>query len=155
MGVAGAGKSTVGRIVADTLECGFLDADDLHSPENVAAMRSARPLTEAERRPWLEALRARVSEIDAAGESIVIACSALTREFRARLATASDRLRYVFLRVEPAVLQARLESRQGHFMGVAMLASQLATLEEPDDAIVIEVLDQSPDELSREIVSAL
>lgn len=156
MGVAGAGKTTVGHLLAHELGWPFYDADDLHSPANIARMSSGDPLTELDREPWLASLEELVRGIDQRGESAVLACSALTESFRRRLAAAARRLTYVYLRVATEHLEIRLEQRKGHYMKREMLESQLRTLEEPsDDALVLDTGADSPQAVVERIQEAL
>jgi len=136
MGVAGAGKTTVGRALAEAMGWPFFDADDFHAPESVARMRSGPPLDDTLRAPWLAELRALIARTLARGESAVLACSALKHAYRDALVPpgAESAVCFVHLRVSPAVLAARLGTRTGHFAPPVFLASQLATLEEPDAA---------------------
>jgi gluconokinase len=140
MGVAGSGKSTVGVALAAALGWRFVDADDHHAPESVAKMARGEPLTDADRWPWLDRLRAMIVAALAADESLVVACSALKAAYRARLVGGdAQRVRFVHLTGTPEVLRARLEGRAGHFMKPGMLASQLAALEPPDDALTLDI----------------
>jgi gluconokinase len=142
MGVAGAGKSTVGRALAERLGWRYLEADDLHSPANVEKMRSGTPLTDADRAPWLAAVAEVIGGWLAQGASGVAACSALKRAYRERLAGGRDEVRFVYLEGSEATLRARLEARRGHYFPPALLASQLADLEPPaaeEGAIVVSV----------------
>src|SRR5689334_8925091 len=135
MGVAGAGKTTVGRALAESLGWPFHDADDFHSEESVARMRLGLPLDDALRAPWLASLRALVTRTLARGGSAVLACSALRHAYREALVPEGaprGAVRFVHLRVHERVLAARLDARVGHFAPTTLLASQLATLEEPD-----------------------
>lgn len=134
MGVAGSGKSTVGRLLAERLGWPFVDGDDLHPAENVEKMRRGIPLTDADRLPWLERLRELVSR----SERAVVACSALKESYRRTLEGGDPRVRFVYLRADPALLASRLEKRTGHFFARTLLDSQLAALEEPEDAIVVD-----------------
>lgn len=134
MGVAGSGKTTVGRLAAKRLGWRFIEGDDLHSPENRAQMREGRPLSDAQRRPWLDRVRRAVEASLARGESVVVACSALRPSHRSRLARGDARVRFLWLDVPPERLRARLEARRGHFAGAALLASQLAVLDIEADA---------------------
>jgi gluconokinase len=136
-GVAGAGKTTVGRALAAALGWRFPDADDVHTPEARARMRRGEALTDALRQPWLERVRAIIADAAQRGESIVVACSALKQRYRDVLARDLP-VRFVFLRADADVLRARLQTRGGHFAGVSLLDSQLATLEEPSDAIALD-----------------
>jgi len=137
MGPAGAGKSTVGRALAAALGCTFLDADDLHSPENIAKIGGGAALTDVERGPWLDRVRSAIADATHAGDDTVVACSALRRSYRDRIARGLSGVRWVYLHASPALLAERLTHRTGHFAGPAILSSQLATLESPDDALVI------------------
>jgi len=134
MGVCGCGKTTVGQALAQQLGWRFIDADDLHPQSNVAKMASGVPLTDADRWPWYERI---VEELRHHGGHAVLACSALKRIYRDRLAQAGD-LRVVFLKGDAAAIAPRVASRRGHFMPASLLESQFATLEEPVDAIVID-----------------
>lgn len=135
MGVAGCGKTTVGTALATSLGVPFVDADDLHPPANIARMRQGRPLDDAARAPWLDAVHAALA---GAGGGLVVACSALKQAYRQRLADGLPGLRFVHLQVERAVLDARLAQRAGHFFPPALLDDQLATLEAPRDAVVVD-----------------
>src|SRR5262245_2218871 len=137
MGVSGSGKTTVGRLLATELEWHFFDADALHSEENIAKMHRGEALTDEERQPWLHRVKKLVDDATESGEPCVIACSSLRESYRSVLREGHDDVRFVYLRVSLEVLRARLASRVGHFAGVTLLESQLATLEEPTDAIVV------------------
>ena len=131
MGASGAGKTTTGEALARALQWRFLDADDLHPPENVAKMRAGVGLTDADRLPWLNAVRLQIDDVVASGESAVVACSALTRVYRDILSEGIPSVRFVFLRADAALLRDRVRARHGHFAGESLLPSQLATLEDP------------------------
>jgi gluconokinase len=147
MGVTGVGKTTVGRLLAQRLEARFVDADDFHPPENVARMRAGIPLTDADRQPWLDALNAHLRAAAAAGESVVLACSALKAAYRQRLREGCPDLRFVHLVGTRELIAERLAARSGHYMNPALLDSQLATLETPDDALRIDI-GAPPEELA-------
>jgi gluconokinase len=149
MGVAGAGKTTVGSLLASQLAWEFADGDDYHPAANVEKMRNGIPLTDADRAPWLEILRSLIANWIASGKSGVLACSALKRAYRERLQVGPE-VRVVYLKGSVALLQRRMRARLGHFMAERMLESQLATLEEPEDAVVVDV-DRSPEEIVAEI----
>ena len=138
MGVSGSGKSTIGALLASRLGCGFSDADDFHPAANVEKMRRGIPLTDDDRWPWLGALRQAIDDWQATGTSHVIACSALRQSYRDVLSSPGDVL-FVYLKGAPETVAARLEARKGHYMNPNLLASQLATLEEPTDAIVVDI----------------
>jgi gluconokinase len=138
MGVAGSGKTLIGRQLAQALDWSFVDADDFHPPENVEKMSSGVPLSDADREPWLEALQRVLSQADASRRNVVLACSALREAFRNRLGAGVTDLRFVYLRGDASLLEERVRARRDHFFSPDLLASQLATLEEPQDAIVID-----------------
>ena len=138
MGVSGSGKSTVGRALADALGDEFLDADVYHSPANVERMREGIPLDDAARQPWLLLVRGAVLDRVRQGRSLVFACSALKAAYRHTLLDGIDDAVVVYLAVNRAVLEERLRTRHGHFMPASLLASQLADLEPPADAIVVD-----------------
>ena len=153
MGVAGAGKTTVGKLLAAQLGWEFADADDYHSAANVEKMRHGIPLTDSDRAPWLEALRALISNWLTAHKNAVLACSALKQSYRDIL-RVSPEVCIVYLRVSAEVLHQRLRERHGHFMTEAMLQSQLADLEEPKDAVIIDA-DVLPAAIVSEIIGRL
>jgi gluconokinase len=155
-GVSGSGKSAVGTILAARLRWPFEDSDALHSPAQVAKMRSGVPLTDADRWPWLEAVAAWMDERIAAGESAVVACSALKRSYRDFLCRGRP-ARIVLLQAGPATLRARLEGRRGHFFPARLLQSQLDDLEPPDPAEHVLVLPETgtPADTAAEIIDRL
>ena len=141
MGVSGVGKTTVGVALAHALGWGFFDADDFHSAANVRKMASGHPLTAADREPWLNALNALITRLLEHGEDAVLACSALTERARQLLVLGTDpaKVRLVHLTGSPELLRERLGRRVGHFMPADLFASQLATLELPQDALRVDV----------------
>lgn len=142
MGVAGAGKSTVGALLAARLAVPFADADAFHPPANIGKMRAGIPLTDADRWPWLEAIGAWLDARRAAGEGGVVTCSALKRAYRARLLAGRPEVRLLYLQGERALIAERMAARTGHFMPPGLLDSQFATLEEPgpeEHAIILSV----------------
>ena len=153
-GVSGAGKTTVGKLLAASLHWPFHDADDLHPASNVDKMRRGESLTDADRMPWLAAVAELIRSTDRAGQNAVIACSALRAVYRATLTAASDNVRLVFLDVPREIVSARIESRSGHFMPVSLVASQFNTLEPPEDALWVDAC-QSPSEIVDRICGAL
>jgi len=138
MGVAGSGKSTVGELLASELHFRFLDGDSLHPPGNIKKMMHGIPLTDADRAPWLAAVHSQIVESFQRGERLVIACSALKQRYRDTL-EGGVTITWVYLKGSYASILDRLQHRQHHFMKPQMLASQFADLEEPANAIVIEV----------------
>lgn len=143
MGVSGAGKTTVGQLLAAELGWPFYDADDFHPPANVQAMRAGHALTDADRAAWLDALHRLLRELVRNGVSAVLACSALKQRYRERLVggdpAIEDAIRVVHLKGAPELIQRRLEARVRHFMPAALLPSQFAILEEPRSAVSIDV----------------
>ena len=155
-GVSGAGKTTLGKLLARELGWVFYEADDFHSPANVEKMHAGIPLTDEDRRPWLESLRDLVKRSLAAGENAILACSVLKKRYRDCLHVGAD-VRFVYLRGGYELIANQQRHRRGHFMNPALLQSQFADLEEPqpaEDAIVIE-LGRSPDKVVEEIKSKL
>lgn len=130
MGVSGAGKSRIGRALADTLRLPFVEGDELHPPRNVALMAAGTPLTDEDRRDWLDAIAARLSAAGAGGGAVV-SCSALKRAYRDRLRAAAPDVRFVHLHGAPELLRSRMQARAGHYMPPSLLQSQLDTLEAP------------------------
>jgi len=139
MGVSGSGKTTIGRQLAARLGCEFLDGDDFHPPENVARMAAGTPLTDDDRWPWLDRLNALLRQRAARGESAVLACSALKESYRTRLTQGLARCEIVHLRGSIDLIRSRLATREHRYMPAALLESQFAALEPPQDAIVIDV----------------
>lgn len=139
MGVSGSGKTTVGRALAARIGAEFHDADEYHPRANVDKMRSGVPLTEADRKPWLERLRREIDAWLAADTAAVLACSALTARSRAILGTRRDGVRLVFLQGPRDLILERMRARE-HFMPPALLDSQFATLEPPtaDEALTLD-----------------
>lgn len=138
-GVAGSGKTTVGRALADRLGWRFHDADDLHSPESIERMRNNQPLDDAQRYPWLLRVRAVIEQAIRDRTGAVIACSALKESYRRTLAGGLPGVRFVFLTGDPELLRQRLELREGHFAGADLLDSQLAALEPPENVLTLDV----------------
>jgi carbohydrate kinase (thermoresistant glucokinase family) len=152
MGVAGSGKTTIGRLVAARLGAPFVDADDLHSRAAIAAMHAGQPLDDADRAPWLERVRAATAAIG--DGSVVLACSALRRSYRDVLRDGVPDLTFVDLDVDPETLAHRLAARTGHFAGADLLPSQLATLELGDDILRVDATG-SPDEVADRVLQAV
>jgi gluconokinase len=149
MGVTGSGKTTVGTLLAAQMGWTFADADSFHPPANVEKMSHAIPLTDADRIPWLEAIHQQIIAWDSSGTSGVITCSALKKSYRQLLLGDLD-VKLIYLHGSEAVIAARVAARVGHFAKADLVASQFADLQEPDDAIEVEV-DHTPEEIVAEI----
>jgi gluconokinase len=149
MGPAGSGKTTVGELLAAQLGWEFVDGDSFHSPANIQKMARGIPLSGADRVPWLNSIRDALLQWIAQRRNVVLACSALKRSYRERLQISSD-VKLVYLQGSYELLRERLHSRKGHYAGEQLLASQFADLEEPTDAITIDVA-RSPAEIVAEI----
>jgi gluconokinase len=131
MGVTGAGKTTVGGLLASQLGWKFADADDFHPAANIEKMRNGIPLNDDDRQPWLKRLREEINGWIADGRNVVLACSALKRSYRQEL-DAGPEVRFVYLKGSAALITERLRARHGHFADEHILAGQFADLEEPD-----------------------
>jgi gluconokinase len=153
MGTTGAGKTTVGTMLAAQLNWQFADADAFHPPANIEKMSRGIPLNDADRAPWLQALRKVILEWIAVGKNIVLACSALKRAYREVL-RASPEVKIIYLKGNFALFAERIRHRHGHFAGEGILAGQFADLEEPADAITIDAA-QSPEAIVAEIRNRL
>ena len=149
MGVVGAGKTTVGRLLAGQLGWEFVDADSFHSPANVEKIRLGIPLDDADRRPWLKSIHNAMNGWITKRQNVVLACSALKRIYREELDGGVE-VKLVYLKGTYEIIYQRLGLRQGHFASEKLLASQFAILEEPDEGVVVEV-GQSPELLVEEI----
>ena len=135
MGVSGCGKSTIGQQLATRLRVPFLDADEFHPPANVTKMAAGTPLTDADRRPWLELLNAKLR----AGKDAVLACSALKESYRQALSRGLDDCRFVHLKGSVELIRNRLAERKHRYMPASLLDSQFATLEPPLHAIEVDI----------------
>jgi gluconokinase len=138
MGVVGAGKTTIGKLLAAQLGWEFADGDDFHSPGNIEKIRHGISLRDEDREPWLERLRAAILDWIAARRSVVLACSALKRVYRERLHPDPE-VRFVYLKGSAAQIAQRLQQRHGHFAGESILAGQFADLEEPAEALTVDI----------------
>jgi len=144
MGVTGSGKTTVGTLLAQDLGWEFADGDNFHPLANVEKMRRGIPLTDVDRAPWLRAIRNAIQGWIAQHKSVVVACSALKRSYRQEL-QAGPEVRFVYLKGSRELIARRLHARHGHFATEAILDGQFADLEEPDNAVRVEIGD-SPEE---------
>jgi gluconokinase len=138
MGVAGSGKTTIGKGLAERLGVEFCDADDFHDPVNTSKMARGNALTDADRRAWLSLLRARIDRALADGRGMVLACSALKQRYRRQLGIERPGVVLVYLRATPELVTRRLRARTEHFMPPSLVASQFSDLEEPADAIALD-----------------
>ncbi|HVB43115.1 MAG TPA: gluconokinase [Streptosporangiaceae bacterium] len=158
-GVSGSGKTTVGTLLAARLGWDFVDGDTLHPASNIAKMAAGIPLTDRDRLPWLAAITAWMDERLAAGESVVLACSALRRSYRDRLLSGRPSARLVFLRVDAELAAERLAGRHGHFFDPGLLDSQFAVLDPPvqpaESAVMVVSAADQPQLIADEIVHRL
>jgi gluconokinase len=149
MGVTGSGKTTVGSLLAAQLGWEFADADQFHPLVNVEKMSRGIVLTDADREPWLAAMRAAIVKWLAEGKDAVLGCSALKQSYREKLGVGGE-VRLVYLKGSYELIASRLRERHGHFATEAILADQFAVLEEPRDAVVVDV-GRAPEEMVAEI----
>lgn len=153
MGPTGAGKTTVGEILSRELGWEFADADNFHSPANVEKMSKGIGLTDEDRKPWLAALRHKIEQWIVSGQNGILACSALKQAYRREL-NAGLQVKWVYLKGSFEELTQRVAARQGHYAKKELVVSQFAALEEPKDAITIDV-SRSPEEIAAEVRKAL
>ena len=164
MGVCGSGKTSVGQALANRLGWQFFDADDFHPPASVAKMATGVALTDEDREPWLDRLAAEMRAVARNGSHAVLACSALKESYRQRIARGlrgpgpegeeGAEFRIVYLKGDAKTIEPRLALRSGHYMPASLLASQFAALEEPDDAMVIDIR-QTTEAQAAQIAAAL
>jgi gluconokinase len=154
MGVTGAGKTTVGRALAGALGWEFHDGDELHSEENKRKMHLGIALDDVDRAPWLSAIRKLIQGMLREGRSGVVACSALKQSYRDEIVVDPDSVKVVYLKGSKEVIAERLRGRTGHFMNPDLLQSQIDTLEEPRDAIVVDI-SGAPEAIVSEIRSRI
>ena len=154
MGVCGCGKTTVGKALAEKLQWPFFDADQFHSPANVAKMAQRKALTDEDRQPWLDAMAASIRQWTQEQRNAILACSALKSSYRQTLAGGLAAVRFVHLTGSKQLLQQRMTDRKDHFMPEELLESQLKTLQEPADALVMNI-DQPVALIAKSIAQAL
>lgn len=156
MGVSGSGKSTIAAEVAKQLRWPMIEGDDLHPPANIGKMTAGIPLTDADRKPWLESIAARIEEARARGAHCVITCSALKRAYRAILRAGHEDVLFVFLDGSYDLLLGRMQHRKRHFMPASLLRSQFDALEPPgaEEAIAVSI-DQPEEEIMAEVMAKL
>ena len=145
MGVVGAGKTTIGRLLAEQLGWQFADADDFHPRSNVEKIRHGIALNDEDREPWLESLRSKIASWIAEDVNAVLACSALKQSYRRELQVGPE-VRFVYLKGTPELIAERLRARQGHFANEQILASQFDDLEEPQAALIVDIAE-SPEQI--------
>jgi gluconokinase len=152
MGVSGSGKTSVGVRLSQRLNWPFYDGDDFHPPENIAKMGQGIPLDDADRVPWLAILNNLISEHLSAGCSMLLACSALKRKYRDQLTDGNPGTVFVYLKGDFNLIFDRMGVRSGHYMKAEMLQSQFSALENPKDALVVDI-SQDLDGITKEIIS--
>jgi gluconokinase len=153
MGTTGAGKTTVGEILSRDLGWEFADADKFHSPANVEKMSKGIGLTDEDRKPWLDALRDKILRWIARGENGILACSALKKAYRDEL-SVGPQVKWIYLKGSFEEISKRVAERKGHYAKQDLVVSQFAALEEPADALTIDV-DRSPEEIAADILRRL
>ena len=154
MGVSGSGKTTVGQVLAKSLGWEFCDADALHPVANIEKMSRGIPLDDVDRKPWLERLQQAIAQWLQEDKNMVLACSALKAAYRQILLQDKERIKLIYLKGDFKIIQERLKKRLDHYMSPELLQSQLDTLEEPSEAITIDV-SQPPEVVVREIKTKL
>lgn len=156
MGVSGAGKTRIGELLAERIGCTFTDGDAFHSAANKEKMHHGIPLTDDDRWPWLQSIRAAIEEKQRAGETAVFTCSSLKRSYRDVLRGKDADVRFVYLHGTVEVLSERLKTRTGHFFDPSLLKSQLDTLEVPGEDEAVQVsIDQRPEQMVDEVLAKL
>ncbi|HKB82054.1 MAG TPA: gluconokinase [Burkholderiales bacterium] len=154
MGVSGVGKTTIGRILSGRLGWPLLDADEFHSAASIEKMRNGISLEDADRWPWLDRMNAALREREVRDESVLLACSALKRAYRERISTGIAEIRWIYLKGKFELIRERLEARKGHYMKAGLLESQFAALEEPGNALSVDI-DDTPEAISDAILRGL
>ncbi len=155
LGVSGSGKSTVGKMLAESLSCDFFDADDFHNPENKAKMNKGIPLADEDRIPWLDTLNQLIQNLCEQNKDAVLACSALKNSYRYHISGNIGKcIRWIYLKGDFETINARLSNRKGHFFDPDLLRSQFETLEEPTNAFTVDIR-YSPKEIVDFILSKI
>jgi gluconokinase len=157
MGVSGAGKSTVAEALVRRTGWAFAEGDELHPGANRRKMAAGHPLTDDDRWPWLHRIADWIGAQESAGRNAVVTCSALRRAYREVLTAGHPSVRFVYLAVDRAELEARLATRQGHYMPAALLQSQLDTLEEPgtDEPVIVDEGGGDPEATVDRVLAAV
>lgn len=153
MGVTGAGKTTVGQLLAQQLGWKFVDGDEFHPVANVEKMRNGIPLTDADREPWLDALGEVISDAVSSKQNMILASSALKQRYRERLQIGAE-VKLVYLKGSRELITDRLKNRHGHFATASLLTGQFADLEEPRDALAVDI-NSSPEQIASSIRTTL
>ena len=154
IGPMGCGKTTVGELLAERVGWPFADGDDFHPPENVEKMRRGIPLEDGDRFGWLASLRRHIEAQLHNDTSLVLACSALKKDYRDRLGIDQRRVISVYLKGSPELLQERIAHRTHQYMNESLLQSQLETMEEPEGGLTVSI-SHSPEMICDEIISKL
>lgn len=149
MGVSGSGKTTVGKLLANNLGWNFEDADEFHSPANIEKMSQGIPLTDEDRAPWLATLASAIRDWLSGSENVILACSALKQKYRDQL-LIDQQVKLVYLRGSFELILSRLQQRGSHYMKAEMLRSQFEALEEPQNAIMVDIISP-PADIAHEI----
>lgn len=157
MGVSGCGKSTVAMLIAQELDLPFCEADSLHPAENINRMSSGIPLTDADREPWLKAVKNEAQTLSAQHGACIVACSSLKQKYRDTLSEAHDTIYFVYMRGDYGTILSRMSERTGHFMPDTLLKSQFDALEEPTPGptVIIVEVDQPPYQIAADAVTQL
>jgi gluconokinase len=154
MGVSGCGKTTVGRSIEEHLGWDFYDADDFHPPENVAKMANGIPLVDSDRAPWLASLHELISSHLKKNRPGVLACSALKESYRQELLEGNEDVQIIYLKGSYDMIWSRMSARKDHYMKPHMLLSQLDVLEEPTNALIMDI-SMPVDDIVQEILKLL
>lgn len=154
MGVSGCGKTTIGQSLANQLGWLFIESDDYHSEEDVHKMANGIPLTDEDRWPWIKRLHLVLHEHIKQDQSLVLACSALKESYRRKINGELSGIHYVYMKGDFGTIQERMVQREDHYMKANMLQSQFDVLEEPADAIIVDIT-QSPENIVKEILDKL
>jgi len=155
MGVSGCGKTTIGKLTASHLNFPFYEGDQFHPPENIDKMSQGIPLTDQDRHAWLSALSNLIHTKLNANETGVLACSALKESYRKRLKVDDELVCFIYLKGDYDLILSRMKARNGHYMPPDLLKSQFDVLEEPADAITVNIIALSPEEIVSEVLMSL